>query len=158
MVVCFQVKKRCCHLDRPQDVGLRLSVIRLVFSVCQRYGVKATWPLFVGDGIHVEDTRDGATGSGKSADVGRSKTVEQSRSLGLIPSLVMFVRVEHEDWERRKYSQVIWIRFFRVGGCRRGSECNARVVWVKASNVMSLFCPPPPLLWSMQLLARKVIN
>lgn len=103
-----------------------MSVIRLVFSVCQRYGVKATWPLFVGDGIPLEDARDGATRSGTSADIGRCKRVEQPRSMGLIPSLVMFVRVEHEDWERRKYSQVRLIRLLWVGG------------WVGANGIPSV--------------------
>lgn len=54
----------------------------------------------------MEDARDDATASGGSADIGKCKGVEQRRSMGLIPSLVVFVGVEHEDWERRKYSQV----------------------------------------------------
>ncbi|CAM9354762.1 unnamed protein product [Ectocarpus sp. 12 AP-2014] len=85
-----------------KDVGLRLSVIKLVFSACQAYGEEAARSLFGADGFRGGDEAEG--GGGGRSSLGRGGG-EEEEVRELIPALVDFVRLELEDWERRRYSE-----------------------------------------------------
>lgn len=105
-----------------QNVGLRLSIIRLVLSACQTYGVEAARPLFGADGSCGRSGGDGGLSSsgGRRAEAAGGgggwggAGEEEGEEHEVIPALVNFVHLELADWERRRYSEVkVLIRGFR---------------------------------------------
>eukprot|EP00903_Cladosiphon_okamuranus_P009362 g8926.t3 len=97
------------HAPFGENIGLRLSIIRLLLSACQTYGVEAARPLFGGDGLHGGSggDGDGNGNGGRSSSVGRRAEVGggEWEDEEIIPALVNFVHLELEDWERRRYSE-----------------------------------------------------
>lgn len=91
-----------------------------MFCTCQRYGAEVAQSLFGDDGGRGERQNGGAEsgrehggghgggGDGRSTagSRGGAETGREAGGSGLIPALVNFVRLELEDWERRRYSQV----------------------------------------------------
>ena len=96
-----------------------------MFYACQRYGKDATRPLFEnGEGRGGCGGVGGGEGGsgGRGVAGGRAEAGDERGGLSIIPALVNFVRFELEDWERRRYSQVPWVR---AGGwvvviCKKG--------------------------------------
>ncbi|CAM9881770.1 unnamed protein product, partial [Hapterophycus canaliculatus] len=100
-----------------QNARLRLAVVRLVFGACQTYGAVAAQALFGDDCFCREDQGQvviGGSGGGQSSGGVRAEGMAAAGYGGddgchLIPALVNFLRLELEDWERRRYSEVALI-------------------------------------------------